>query len=68
MAGENQNEVPQFIRRVMPNATEAELLEATVNFDEYMAVAWEIFDRIKRQRGDRDSPNSGVCDRFCEIG
>jgi hypothetical protein len=67
MVGKNQNEIPQFIRRVMPNAMDAELREATANFDEYMAVVWEIFDRIKRERGESDSPNSGVCDRFDDI-
>jgi hypothetical protein len=67
MVDEIQNEIPQFIRRVMPKATEAELREATAHFDEYMAVVWEIFERIKQERGDSDSPNSRVCDRFDDI-
>lgn len=31
----------------MPKASETELREATATFDEYMAVVWEIFQRIK---------------------
>lgn len=62
MANDPINEVPKFIRRVMPDASEAELREATANFDEYIAVVWEIFQRIKREQADDDSPNLGVCD------
>ncbi len=58
------NEVPKFIRRVMPTASEAELREATATFDEYMAVVWEIFQRINREQADSDSPTSEVCGRF----
>ena len=52
-------QILQFVRRVMPNASEAELREATANFDEYMAVVWDIFQRIKRQQDATDSPNEG---------
>lgn len=63
MAGYIDNKVPKFIQRVMPKASDAELREATAAFDEYMAVVWEIFERIKRQQRDSDSPKMGVCDR-----
>jgi hypothetical protein len=48
----------------MPKASEMELREATATFDEYMAVVWDIYQRIKREQADRDSPNFGVCGRF----
>jgi hypothetical protein len=56
MAGDIESKIPQFIRRVMLNASEAELREATATFDEYMAVVWEIFERIKREKENSDSP------------
>lgn len=67
MAGNIENQVPKFIRRVMPRATEAELREATATFDEYMAVVWEIFQRIKREQQETDSPQLGVCGRVKNI-
>ena len=42
--------IPSFIRRVMPNASEAELLEATENFKEYMKVVWGIYQRISAEK------------------
>ena len=39
MVDGKENEIPKFIRRVLPNATELDRREATANFDEYMAVA-----------------------------
>ena len=67
MAGNVENKVPKFIRRIMPNATEAELLEATATFDEYMVVVWEIFQRIKREQQKADSPKLVVRDRVDDI-
>jgi hypothetical protein len=64
MTDDFDRSVPKFIRRVMPQATEPELREATATFDEYMAVVWEIFQRVNRERQAVDSPKSGVCDRF----
>jgi hypothetical protein len=64
MTNDFERSVPKFIRRVMPQASEAELREATATFDEYMAVVWEIFQRVKRDQLAGDSPKSGVCDRF----
>lgn len=67
MADNIENKVPKFIRRVMPKVTEAELLEATASFEEYMAVVWEIFQRIKREQQETDSPKWGACDRVDDI-
>ncbi len=67
MADDPINEIPKFIRRVMPKASETELREATATFDEYMAVVWDIFQRINREQAGSDSPNFGVCDRVDNI-
>jgi len=67
MANDPINEIPKFIRRVMPKASETELREATETFNEYMAVVWDIFLRIKRESTDDDSANFGVCDRVDNI-
>jgi hypothetical protein len=62
MADDTESQIPHFIRRVMPAASETELREATATFDEYMAVVWEIFQRIERERETGDSPKQGVRD------
>lgn len=67
MADNIENQIPKFIRRVMPKATEAELCEATATFDEYMAVVWEIFQRIKHEHQESDSPKLGFSDRVDDI-
>jgi hypothetical protein len=61
------DDIPKFIRRVLSNASEAELREATTTFDDYMALVWEIFQRIERERVADDSPNTSDCDRFEDI-
>jgi hypothetical protein len=63
MDPDKRNDVPKFVLRLMPKATEAELREATATLKEYMVVAWDIFQRIKREHKDRDSPNSRLRDR-----
>jgi hypothetical protein len=67
MTNDPINEIPIFIRRVMPKASETELRQAAETFNEYMAVAWDIFQRIKREQAGRDSANSGVRDRIDTI-
>ncbi len=54
--------IPEYIRRVMPNASDADLQQAVATFDEYMAVIWEIVDRLSRERRS-DSPTPMKCDR-----
>ena len=41
--------IPSFIRRVMPEASEAELEEATENSKEYMIVVLGIYRRLKSE-------------------
>ena len=67
MADDSEGKIPKFIRRVMPAASEAALREATATVDEYMAVVWDIFQRIKREKEDSDSLKLGVCDRVNNI-
>src|SRR5258706_7767674 len=59
---------PQFFRRVMPDASEAELEEATNNFDEYMRVVWDIIQHSKADRGGpthlRRTRNGGMCTSY----
>lgn len=59
---EADNHVPQFIRRLMPNATDDELREATDNFRQYMSVVERIYQRIA-QSSPSDSPQFGFRDR-----
>jgi hypothetical protein len=59
--------IPKFIQRVMPEATEAELREATATFDEYMRIVWEIFTRIEREEECLDSLQTRECDRIGDI-
>lgn len=63
MTDDIEGKIPKFIRRMMPTASEAELRAATATFDEYMAVVWEIFERIEREQQKSDSPEFGVCGR-----
>ena len=46
---EDDIQIPAFIRRVMPHATEAELLEATHNVLEYMKVVMRIVERLAEE-------------------
>jgi hypothetical protein len=61
--GQSAN-IPMFIRRLMPDANDAELHEAATDFNEYMEIVWQIFQRIKCEEGNDDSPKVGVRDRF----
>jgi hypothetical protein len=40
---------PLLTRRIMPDATEAQLLEATAVFEDYLAIAWRILERLERE-------------------
>jgi hypothetical protein len=47
--------IPLFIRRVMPNATEAQLCEATETFKRYMKIIIAIHERIETDSHEIDS-------------
>lgn len=63
---DNQNdddqEIPLFIRRRMPNASVEEMREATENLKRYLNVAWRIFERMQRERRSVDSLESDADD------
>jgi hypothetical protein len=59
---ETDDHIPKFIRRLMPNATEGELREATDNFRQYMSVIERIYQRIA-QSSPPDSRQFGFRDR-----
>lgn len=42
-------EIADIVRHWMPDASEAELKEATVNFREYLAVIYRIFLRLEAE-------------------
>ncbi len=48
---ENQNipEIAEIVRHWMPDASEDELKEATVNLREYLAVIYRIFLRLEAE-------------------
>jgi hypothetical protein len=59
MALPKRQPIPLIIRRLLAShATEAELSEAGLAFDDYMRIAWEIFERIERQDKANDSRKS----------
>lgn len=60
-------DISQFIRRVMPDATDAELSRASETFDEYMVVVWDIFRRHQRDHGNNDSQNVALRGRVDEL-
>ena len=68
MTEKQSDDVPAFIRRLMPDASERELRDAAAHFAEYMNVVWAIFQRIEREQEGRDSPNSEDRDRVNSAG
>ena len=57
---ENKNipEIAEIVRHWMPNASEEELKEATVNFRAYLAVLYRIFLRLEAE---------GRLDEICDF-
>ncbi len=53
---EESAEIPLLIRRIIPDATEAQLLEATAILEDYLAIAWRIMKRLARENGTDSSP------------
>jgi|SRR5262245_58788801 len=48
MDTEEPSKIPLLIRRIMPDATEPQLLDATAIFEDYMAIAWRILKRLEQ--------------------
>lgn len=56
-------EIAEIVRYWMPDASEEELKEATVNFRAYLAVLYRIFERLDREG--RLSEIQSRCDCGC---
>lgn len=61
---EDQEEVPAFIRDVMPNATEAELEAAHQTAKDFVDIVIRIFERAEREKGTPDSSGAPPDDRI----
>lgn len=53
-------EISEIVRDLMPDASDEELKEATVNFRIYLAVLYCIFERLERE--DRLDEIKSICD------
>ncbi len=47
--------IPAFIRKLMPDASEIELEEATENVKRYLAIVLRMYERLKREASEGDS-------------
>jgi hypothetical protein len=63
---DNENGIPNLIRRLMPSASETELREAAENFRQYLGVVHQIWQRIRHERAEADSPAGDERDRVGE--
>jgi hypothetical protein len=53
----NDRPIPNFIRRLMPTATDAELHSALENYERYLRAVRRIIKRTKQQEFHADSPD-----------
>ena len=53
----NDKPIPNFIRRLMPGATDAELYAAAENYERYLRTVRRIIERTKQQQSQVDSPD-----------
>lgn len=51
-----QQGIPTFIRRAMPNASQAELHDAADAFRRYVAIVVRMYARVRRESPTVDSP------------
>ena len=55
--------IPPVVRRVMPGATEAELLEATETLRRYLKAMYALYRELEAQGAERDSCDLAPHDR-----
>jgi hypothetical protein len=60
--------VPPFIRRLMPNASEEQIIEASENLRAYLKLLYGIFLRKEAERLRTDSEESKPSARFGDGG
>lgn len=58
--------VAPFIRRLMPDASEEEILEASENLRGYLKILYGLFLEQEAKRRNADSPREAAHDRFQE--
>jgi hypothetical protein len=63
MSLESKSTIFHFVRRLMPNATVAELEEASHSFERYMAIVARVHKRIATSE-QPDSQISADCDKI----
>lgn len=63
----SSGDIPKFIRRLMPAASDTELREATETFERYMGIVLRIHQRLKHEVVRRDSLHSGIRDRVDDV-
>ena len=56
--------IPPFIRRLMPSASEEELLRATNNLRRYLSVMYRLFRELEAEQARADSHQTMLDDRF----
>ena len=49
MSAQRAEPIPKFVRRVMPEASERELRDATEALEQYMAAVLRIHERLARE-------------------
>lgn len=55
-------EIAEVVRRWMPNASDEELKEATINLRAYLAVHYRIFLRREAERGKKAAFDESIAD------
>lgn len=60
--------IPPFIRRLMPNASEREIIEAAENLKSYLRVMYRIFREREEKERRLDSPHFDTHGRFAARG
>jgi hypothetical protein len=60
--------IPPFLRTLLPDANEHQLLQATENLRAYLVVAYGIFTRIESDESADDSRQSLANGRFIDKG
>lgn len=63
---EEEPYIPPFIRRLMPNASEEEIIQAAENLRAYLKVLYGIF--LEREAKADDSDQNSKYDRFQDGG
>jgi hypothetical protein len=64
MAKHSSDQIPNFIRELMPEGTEGDLLDAADNFRAYIAIVLRIHERVNAEKRYGDSSEPELRDRL----